>query len=232
LIMRLATGLRDVSKLSPEDVFVWDWAWALSQINRFLGQTPVPWSVLSHTGLVYQLAMRATKGTLNPLDQIGILLHDAPEAYIGDVPRPLKDKMCSPIFHEVEQRILETMLARLGITYGDINWEIVKRYDNQAAYHEYDKFFGLPPVGTPGHSFAPEYEPVEVNLNWIVSKPLDYASHLKHLVINLPNCQDEASLFEIPAYLTPYLVDAPEKVMQQAPEFSEMSDDAVSSLTI
>jgi 5'-deoxynucleotidase YfbR-like HD superfamily hydrolase len=67
---------------SPEDVCVEDIAHALSQLNRFVGQTTKPYSVAQHSVLVSH--------TCPAEFSLYGLLHDASEAYTNDVCRVLK----------------------------------------------------------------------------------------------------------------------------------------------
>lgn len=62
-------------------------AHALAQINRFTGHCSRPYSVAEHSLLVAQIA--ATEGA-SPAAQLAALLHDAHEAYVGDVSSPAK----------------------------------------------------------------------------------------------------------------------------------------------
>ena len=64
-----------------------DIAHALAQINRFTGHAARPYSVAEHSLLVCDI-VRA-KG-LNAHAQLLALLHDAHEAYCGDVASPTK----------------------------------------------------------------------------------------------------------------------------------------------
>ena len=57
---------------------------ALSQINRYTGHTPKPYSVAQHSVVVSRYL------DLNPLISMRGLLHDAHEAFIGDMSTPLK----------------------------------------------------------------------------------------------------------------------------------------------
>ena len=70
----------------PEQVRVEDVAYALSRINRYTGHT-VAYSVAQHS----VLAMRTVADELRePEHALAALLHDAAEAYVGDVSAPLK----------------------------------------------------------------------------------------------------------------------------------------------
>lgn len=64
-----------------------DIAHALSLINRFTGATRRPYSVAEHSLLVADFARR--DGASAPV-QLAALVHDAHEAYVGDVSSPLK----------------------------------------------------------------------------------------------------------------------------------------------
>lgn len=64
-----------------------DIAHALAQINRYTGHTSRPYSVAEHSLLVADIA--AHHGA-TPMLQFGALMHDAHEAYTGDVSSPVK----------------------------------------------------------------------------------------------------------------------------------------------
>lgn len=71
----------------PEDVRIEDIAHALALENRFAGHTAEPYSVAQHSVLVRLLAGETTT---DPDVLLWALLHDAAEAYLKDIPRPLK----------------------------------------------------------------------------------------------------------------------------------------------
>lgn len=62
-------------------------AHALAQINRFTGHACRPYSVAEHSILVWRLVKHAGMGAHA---QMAALLHDAHEAYVGDMTSPAK----------------------------------------------------------------------------------------------------------------------------------------------
>ncbi len=67
-------------------------AHALAQINRYTGHAVRPNSVAEHSLLAVEIAERDL-GVRNPSALLAVLLHDAHEAFVGDVSTPLKDHM-------------------------------------------------------------------------------------------------------------------------------------------
>jgi len=211
------TGLKDPLNFTLEDVKVWDWAWGLNHQGRWSGATPVMWSVLSHTGLVYELGMRETAGKLSVIDQMGLLLHDAAEGYIVDMPRPIKHTVVGEAFQRAETTIAEVLFRRFGIEQDMLNWELIKRYDNQALWIEWEHFFQEERKAYPNlHTCVYTMDPMSVELK--AAKPLDYVNHLRHLAlvlrehVQIPNFNE---LFECPERLRPYAMPA---VEQKGPE--------------
>lgn len=90
---------------APEEVKTKDIAHALSLICRFNGHTRGFYSVAAHSVHVSRL--------VPPEFAFEALMHDAAEAYVGDMVRPLKRGL--PAFEEVEGRVRSAIAARYRI---------------------------------------------------------------------------------------------------------------------
>jgi 5'-deoxynucleotidase YfbR-like HD superfamily hydrolase len=92
----------DVTNLRKRDIDIQDIAHALSNQCRFSGHTNKFYSVAQHSVLVSRLV---------PEDQrLGGLLHDAPEAYLQDMARPLKmHPRLGQAYRGMESRVQKVM---------------------------------------------------------------------------------------------------------------------------
>jgi hypothetical protein len=120
--------------LRVEDVDILDIAHALALTNRFGGHTDVPYSVAEHSIAV---AACATE------DKLKALLHDAAEAYLGDICRPTKRRTEMAFFNEVERRTLAIIFERFGLT-PELPAEI-KRIDDAMLERERQAFMPSDP---------------------------------------------------------------------------------------
>lgn len=97
----------DLLNPDPKQIELGDIAHSLSLICRFHGHTHWFSSVAEHCVKVSQIV-----GDDLGLCQLG-LLHDAAEAYTGDIPTPMKRLV--PEINEVEQRLLKAIGSRFGV---------------------------------------------------------------------------------------------------------------------
>lgn len=91
-----------------EDVDIEDIAHALSLMCRFGGHCKHFYSVAQHS---YEAAKFATK--IDPEIVLEVLMHDAAEAYVGDMIRPLK--RCMPLFKEMEEKVHSAIVKKFGL---------------------------------------------------------------------------------------------------------------------
>lgn len=113
----------------------YDIAYALGNIPRFGGHA-YRWSVLQHSVLVAHLCPA-------PLKRAG-LMHDAHEAFVGDVQTPMKQLL--PDYKALENRVQDALLRRFTLSREEI--DAVKPYDLRALYIETRLALPKPPEPT------------------------------------------------------------------------------------
>lgn len=92
---------------SPDDISIEDIAWSLSHICRYNGHTKHHYSVATHSVLVQ---------TQVPYeDRTWALLHDASEAYVGDLPAPIKALPEMKPYRDMEERVMRAIRIRFGL---------------------------------------------------------------------------------------------------------------------
>ena len=121
----------------PETICLGDIAHALSQQCRFAGHCRKFYSVAEHCVHVSHLV---------PMDfRRHALLHDAGEAYLMDIPRPLKTNLGFMInehfisYKEMEERLMEVIAAHFGMRWDGMPPE-VRVVDDRMLVTEYLAF--------------------------------------------------------------------------------------------
>lgn len=86
-------------------------AHSLARLCRFTGHVPTHLSVAQHCVVVSELC--------SPPHAFGALMHDAAEAFTGDLSGPLKRllRTMSPAWDSVEQRVESDVMRRFGVPY-------------------------------------------------------------------------------------------------------------------
>lgn len=148
--MQTFTG-RAFHPLAPrtEDVSGEDIAHALSMQCRYNGHVQRFYSVAEHCVLLCDWAyyrMPAANGgnRLNRVEAaLWALLHDAAEAYCGDMVRPLKLHM--PDFCEVDDRLTAVIAERFGLV-GSVVPDVVKAIDTRILIDERTALLSTPPA--------------------------------------------------------------------------------------
>lgn len=102
----LTGGVFHYENPGAEDIDIRDIAAGLSNICRFGGQLEKHYSVADHSILVSQLVA--------PEHKLQALLHDAPEAYLGDIPTPLKG-LLGKAYSDLEEKAWAAVAERFGV---------------------------------------------------------------------------------------------------------------------
>jgi hypothetical protein len=98
---------------APEDIDAADIARALSNTCRFGGHCRVFYSVAQHSAIVCDLLEE--RGA-TPDELMAALLHDAAEAYLGDLPHPLKHRSeLGAAFRVAEKRLEAVIVERFAL---------------------------------------------------------------------------------------------------------------------
>ena len=95
----------DLLDPDPADISLFDIAHNLSHLCRFNGATKYRYSVAQHSLFVSRL--------VSPQHALQALMHDATEAYLGDVVKPLKELL--PDYQTLEDRMWASICEALGI---------------------------------------------------------------------------------------------------------------------
>lgn len=95
----------DLFDFKVEDVDLTDIAWSLGRLPRWLGHTKQDYSVAHHSVIASYL--------VDDDHALEALLHDAAEAYIGDIPKPFKDGF--PEVTEAENAIMSAIMDTFAV---------------------------------------------------------------------------------------------------------------------
>lgn len=118
-----------------DDIDIVDIAHALSRICRFNGHCSRPYSVAEHS---LHVALHVAQDQSEPVDRttvLAALLHDASEAYLCDIPRPLKTMPEMAPYRAMEANVEAIIAAKYGLPHPLP--AIVKRHDLRALATEY-----------------------------------------------------------------------------------------------
>ncbi len=91
----------------PDEIAIEDIARSLSQQCRFLGHLDFFYSIAQHSVLVSEMVPRE--------DALWGLLHDASEAYLCDLPAPIKREPEMEIYRIAEDRLMACVALKFGL---------------------------------------------------------------------------------------------------------------------
>jgi len=138
----------------PETFIAEDIAHALSHQCRFSGHLRQFYSVANHSIYCYQTAHDLG---LSIKEQLTALMHDCSEAYLVDIPRPIKREFSQ--YKIIEGKLMNTLSERFGFL-----WplpESIANIDNLALQREWDYLMienkDAPKVPVYSQEYAEEY---------------------------------------------------------------------------
>jgi hypothetical protein len=135
---------------NPKTINILDVAHALSFQCRFGGHLKQFYSVAQHSIWCYEEAQRRN---LSKREQLSSLMHDASEAFLVDIPRPIKKKLLE--YEEVEDKLMSVIGAKYGF-----DWPLsldIKEIDELALEVEWNYLKIEKPNSTLLHVYSQVY---------------------------------------------------------------------------
>lgn len=122
----------EISKIDINDI-----AHSLANMSRYAGHARRFYSVAEHSILTYNIARKLCPNDLDV--QWAALLHDATEAYVVDLPTPIK--ILLPKFNEIESKVEDLIAAEFNIDWSNSVKNMVKQIDIEALATEAPELF-------------------------------------------------------------------------------------------
>ncbi len=152
----------DLIEPDPSSLDIEEIAHSLSMLCRFTGHVREFMSVAQHSVMVARIIESLDRGAhLGSQLAYDGLMHDATEAYVGDVSRPLKRLL--PEYKAIESRIAKAIAERYLVT--DPLPELVKVADNVSLLWERRDLMALPPDAWAEENVL-DLVPAEVLVPW------------------------------------------------------------------
>ncbi len=122
-----------------EDIRIEDIAHALSLMTRANGHFPEFFSVAQHC---IQCCKEALARNYVPQVALACLLHDASEAYLSDITRPVKKDMT--MYLQIEEQLQNMIFEKfLGFVPNGEDADLVDNIDDACLYYEFDHFMDM-----------------------------------------------------------------------------------------
>lgn len=159
----------DVTNPQPDDIHIEDIAHALGNLCRFGGHTRRFYSVAEHSVRVSKLVESAGASRII---QLQALLHDATEAYLVDMPSPIKRLLQE--YYVLEQNLWRVIAAKYDVPF-EMD-EAVKEADARICINEKIALIGVKGLDGPAwlpltSRYTPYHLGVSVSLHLGMKKP-------------------------------------------------------------
>lgn len=199
----LSGGFVDLLDPQPDQIVATDMIVSLSRIPRFNGHSLIFWSVAAHSLLVEELARRAGASAFV---RLWALLHDAHEAYMGDLTAPMKTAVNDTIdmtlgdspgdgwvrpLRDIEQCLQRAIHAHFGIpVWHSAELDVIKLADLQAL--EIERAQIMSPCARPWGVLPQVTDSPRLEERDTASVVLEFSMSLEGLLIanGLPVCRD------------------------------------------
>jgi hypothetical protein len=113
MLMTTYSGLRvDPLNIRTFDISITDVARSLSLQCRYNGHLPSFYSVAEHCVRVAGILLEETGDSLTAMCG---LLHDSTEAYLSDLPAPIKTRPEFDVYREIEDNLMIVMCNKFGL---------------------------------------------------------------------------------------------------------------------
>jgi len=158
----------------PEDINWHDISQGLSNICRFNGHVKEFVSVAEHSVLVSREAEKIASEDRKKMVAMWGLLHDASEAYLCDIPRPLKKQPEFAAYREAEKALMRCVCLRYGLPLEEP--EEVREADLRALETEGQELMknwvseGVNPFDVTVHCWAPAVAREKFIARWVEIK--------------------------------------------------------------
>lgn len=136
--IRTYTGLyMNVFEPAPEMICIEDIAHSLSMQPRFGGHLPIFYSVAQHSSRCANVANHKLISANDGGDKkaaFEALMHDASEAYLMDIPSPIKAGI--PEYKVIEDKLMRVIAGKFGFNYPFSS--ITKQVDSEMLHKEWN----------------------------------------------------------------------------------------------
>lgn len=129
----------------PEEIRIRDIAHALSLMVRANGHFPVFYSVGQHC--IHCCEEACARGYTRRV-QLACLLHDASEAYLADITRPVKQYL--PQYRTIEKMLQDAVFQKYLGDLSEKEITLWRELDDTLLYYEFDHFMGEKLMECPG----------------------------------------------------------------------------------